>query len=284
MRRRDILKSGVAGSLAAVLTSSCMHRPGNAARDWGIGLYTVRREMELDPVKTIADLARMGYSKVEFFRIGYFGIAPAEWRKILGDFGMSAPSRLIRLNHLKEDFGRTLDQAEAIGHTHLVLSYIHQSDRQSMDQYRVLFDLFAKSGEAIRERGLTFGYHHHRFEFDPMDGEIPFDRMLAEVPPELMALTIDTYHVARAGYDPVDFITQNAARVNQLHLKDIGADGDTMFAPGHGVIDFPEALSAFGMSPTRHAYVEHDGATGGTEVSARAIRYLDRIALEGKLQ
>ncbi|MEO7963775.1 MAG: sugar phosphate isomerase/epimerase, partial [Gemmatimonadaceae bacterium] len=102
--RRDALKklaglSALATLAPATLTAACSRngdpQPTNGADDnfsamvpvAGLGLYTVRAEMEKSVEATLAHIAKIGYREVEF--AGYFGKSPAEIAAILKTNGLT---------------------------------------------------------------------------------------------------------------------------------------------------------------------------------------------------
>src|SRR5438132_267826 len=48
-----------------------------------------------------------------------------------------------------------------------------------------------------------------------------FEKLLALTDPALVAIGLDTGHLAYGGGDPVDFAQQHARRIKALHLKDV---------------------------------------------------------------
>src|SRR3712207_6734726 len=70
----------------------------------GVQLYSVRDDMDKAPLQTLQALAKMGYRNVEHANYKdrkFYGYAPAEFKKILGDLGMRMPSghTVMRAEH-----------------------------------------------------------------------------------------------------------------------------------------------------------------------------------------
>ncbi len=79
----------------------------------GVQLYTVRREMAKGVDATLARVAEIGYSEVEFG--GYFDRSPAEIRSGLAAAGLSSPAAHMDINAVIADWPNTLDFATTIG-------------------------------------------------------------------------------------------------------------------------------------------------------------------------
>lgn len=274
LSRRQVICGGAAFSVSPLL-AAC--RQGSTGRDslkrLGIGLFTVRGLMEADPVGTLKALSEIGYQDVEFTATGYYGFTPAEMKLRLSDVGLTAPSRLIRLVHIKEQWDETLDAAAEAGHDYVVLAYLKNTERKNLDDYKSYIDLFSRAGEAAKARGLTFGYHNHAFEFESMDGVIPYDMLLDQISADDMTLTLDGYHFATAGVDPIPYMKRYPGRYTQLHVKDMNKAGD-MVNPGTGIVDFPALISQAGPPGFKNVYFEDKRSPDDLKPAVTALNYM----------
>lgn len=240
----------------------------------GIQLYTVRDRMAKNVPATLNALSELGYREVEF--AGYFGYQPAEVRTFLADAGLSSPSTHIGLEQIHDSLEQTMDMAAEIGHEYVVLAYLAEKDRSSLDQYKSYVELFSQAGEAAKKRGLQFGYHNHHFEFSPLDGVLPYDFMLDNIDSELMKMTMDLYWITRAGKDPLPYFDKYPGRFKQCHVKDM-AEGGAMVDVGSGTIDFAEIFAQSDKAGFEHYYVEHDSPTDSLQSAANSIAYLNKL-------
>ena len=69
------------------------------------------------------------------------------------------------------------------------------------------------------DAGLTVGIHAHAAGF--MDFEPELERLLDEVPEDILQICFDTGHHSYAGYDPVQFMQRWMSRISYMHFKDI---------------------------------------------------------------
>ena len=59
-----------------------------------------------------------------------------------------------------------------------------------------------------------------------MDFEPELERLLEEVPEEILKICFDTGHHSYAGFDPVAFMKRHMGRISYMHFKDIGPEGE----------------------------------------------------------
>jgi inosose dehydratase len=104
------------------------------------------------------------------------------------------------------------------------------------------------------EYGLTVGIHAHAAGF--MDFEPELERLLDEVPEDILRICFDTGHHSYAGFDPVAFMRRHIGRISYMHFKDIdpvvkadaiaqghrllrGLRAGHLLQSGQGDVDFP---------------------------------------------
>jgi sugar phosphate isomerase/epimerase len=218
----------------------------------GLQLYTIRSVLENDFPGTMKQVAEIGYDEVEF--AGYYDRAPEEIGTMLDDLGLSAPAAHVPLQQIREAPDDLIQAAQAIGHDYLVCPYLQEADRSSLDAYRQRASEFSDFGKRCSDAGLQFAYHNHDFEFQEMDGTLPFDVLLEETDPNHVQMELDLYWVVAAGHNPTDYITRNPDRYPLCHVKDRDADGN-MVSVGAGTMDF---ASIFRAGNFEHYFVEHD--------------------------
>lgn len=243
----------------------------------GVQLYTVRAEMAKDFEGTIAAVAKIGYREVEF--AGYFDRTPAEVAAILERNRLRAPSAHFGLDALGENWARTLDDAKAIGHDYVVVAWLPEQMRGSLDEYRRVADRFNAAGEQAKAAGLRFAYHNHDFEFEPLAGGRGYDVLLKETDPALVAFEMDLFWMISAGGDPLAYFARHPGRFQMLHVKDSsGPPEHRMVDVGDGTIDFNAIFARRANAGTRHFFVEHDSPSpSGLDSIRRSYLYLSKI-------
>jgi sugar phosphate isomerase/epimerase len=256
--RREFLKTiGAAGLAGAGLTATGCGTVSAARRldRIGIQLYTVRSSMQDSVERTLERVAQIGYQEVEF--AGYFDRSPQQIRRVLDDTGLRAPATHTPLETLENEWEAMVDLAAATGHQYLVVPWIAPANRSGLDDYRRMADRFNRVGERAKAAGLTFGYHNHDFEFEPLEGRVPWDVLIEETDPALVKLELDLYWITKAGGDPFTYFRDHGGRFPLVHVKDMAADG-SMVDVGAGTIDFAALFAHSDQAGIQHYFVEHD--------------------------
>lgn len=273
--RREFLAAAGAGTLALTLPVSLSACSRAASRDQlgdiGVQLYTVRTLLAKDFDGTLEQVAKIGYKEVEF--AGYYDRAPAALRKQLDGLGLRAPSAHIGLEALGDNWSRTLDDAETLGHEYLVVAWLDQKDRATLDALRGTIEKFNRAGEEATRRGISFAYHNHDFEFTPIEGRLPYDVLLAECDPENVKFEMDLYWITKGGQEPVAYFDKYPGRFPMVHVKDM-ADGQKMVSVGKGQIDWARIFSKHTDAGIQHYFVEHDEPADPMASITESYQYL----------
>ena len=240
----------------------------------GVQLYTLRREMAKGVDATLARVAEIGYSEVEF--AGYFGRSPAEIRSGLVAAGLNSPAAHVDINAVIADWPNTLDLATTIGHQYLVVAFVPNEMRVTLDHWRALADIFNRAADEARRAGIQLAYHNRDFEFAPMDGQIPFDLLCKQTDPALVQIELDLFWIIHGGGDPMAFFERWPGRVPMVHVKDRTEEG-VMTEVGAGDIDWPTIFGARALAGMRHYFVEHDQPAEGFSSVAASYDYLSRL-------
>ena len=240
----------------------------------GLQLYTLRDLMAQSVADTLKLVAGVGYTQIEF--AGYYDQSPAQLKKIMDSEGLSAPSAHVPLDVMQKDLDKVIEQALVVGHTYLVLPYLMDTDRKTIDQYKALAAFLNKAGEKIQAAGMQLAYHNHDFEFIKLSGEVPYDVLLNETDAKLLQMELDLYWVVKAGLSPLDLIARQPGRFPLWHVKDMDKAG--AFADvGKGVIDFKPIFAKAQAAGLRHAYVERDQTDNRVETIRQGFSALSRL-------
>lgn len=253
--------------------------PGEAAGfgPVGIQLYTLRDLMAVDVAATLEQVATIGYREVEF--AGYFDTPAREVRRLLDSLGLVAPSAHIDLATLDgPDADKAIDDAAEIGHRYLIVPWLDEAERGSLERYREHAARFNRLGERCRANGIAFGYHNHAFEFESLDGGVPYDILLAESDADLVKFELDLFWVRAGGGDALHYLRGHPGRFELSHVKDMSLDG-TMVDVGDGAVDFAGLISAGVEAGMRHFFVEHDTPADPLATAARSYAHLVNLEL-----
>jgi sugar phosphate isomerase/epimerase len=292
MNRRTFIGTSIAATLAAAAKSSwaadSAHSVGRFAAAHsidrvGLQLYTVRGAMKTDFEGSIAKVAAVGYKEVEFAGIfsadgGYFGRSPKDVRAILDKNGLAAPSCHTGYDVVEKKWPEALDAAHTVGHSYIVCPWIDEKQRAETGGWKRAAELFNCAGEASQKAGIQFGYHNHSFEFVPADslgGKLPYDFLLAETDPKLVAMELDLCWINVAGKDPLVYFDKYPGRFPLVHVKDWIKDpnatdtykgatgsavkiGGRLADVGQGSIDWKRTFAQSEKAGIKHYFVEND--------------------------
>jgi sugar phosphate isomerase/epimerase len=240
----------------------------------GLQLYTVRKNLERDFEETLRRVSAAGIKEVEF--AGYFNYPALQIKKLLKKSGLSAPSAHIDLETLRRRLPEAIEDARIIGHKYLVLGYLPEETRKSLDDYKALIELLNSAGRQCRQAGLQFAYHNHDFEFKKTEGRIPYDLILAETDSQTVKMELDLYWITKAGLDPIAYFEKDPGRFPLVHVKDMDDTPAKSFTEvGRGVIDFRKIFSKAGAAGIRHYFIEQDETPGEPLESVKtSLKYL----------
>lgn len=252
-RRQLLAATAAAGVVAATGIPSTAG--AQTKRLPGVQLYTVRDSMAKDVEKTLQAIAGIGYREVEF--AGYFTRSAKDIKEMLARFDLASPSTHVNGETVQQDPAPFVDLAAEIGHEYVTMAWMQPENRETADDWKRWVDVANRLGEACRKNGLRAAYHNHDFEFQAIDGIVPFELLLAETDPGLVDFEVDFYWVREAGQSIRDVLAMAPERMVLSHIKDRHVDG-RMVDVGDGTIDFAAILADPVAASIRHCFVEHD--------------------------
>ncbi len=293
MNRRTFLKTTAGGALAFSQSSTLMAlEADNSYRgNIGIQLYTLRNELEKDPAGTLMQVAAAGYKQVELF--GF----PDSDAMISGakDAGLAINSAHFQWDAVvnpkdaeMSDFLKILEKAHGIGLGHLVIPYLQEPNRKTLDDYKKVAENANKAAAMAKKAGIQLSYHNHNFEFGPKEGgKSGYDIYMEEFSPDMM-FEIDVFWVKAAGLDPVKLMEKLKGRITQLHLKDLKMDfktpsysnevpNDTFKELGKGMIPMEPIIEAAKAAGVKHCHVEQDQSPDAMVSIRTSMDYLKKL-------
>jgi sugar phosphate isomerase/epimerase len=236
-------------------------------------LYTIRDLAGKDMLGTLGQVAEMGYKAVEFAGFGNASVEDVKAR--LEELDLRGISMHIGVDDLKTKPDEVLSNARAIGCGYLVVAYVAEERRRTLEQVRELASQFNTYGDLCREAGMRFAYHNHNFEFDPVEDTTMFEILLDSTDPSLVGLELDVFWAQYAGADPVETVQRLVGRVPLLHAKDMEAGGERRDAPvGEGILPWSDILREGAASGVEYFIVEQDNPRNPLQDVAQSLRNL----------
>jgi sugar phosphate isomerase/epimerase len=223
----------------------------------GLQLYTVRDQTAQNFAETVRSVAQIGYASVEF--AGYGNLTPREMAVLLKDTGLKAAGSHVALSRLQENLDYEINYALEIGCSNVIIPWLEPKWR-SAEGFRELAPFLNEVGRRCKEQGITFAYHNHDFEFAQVNGEYILDILLNTIEPDLLKLELDTYWVAYAGVDPIDYLHKHVGRIKLVHLKDMTPE-HTFTEVGDGTLNIKGIVEAAQATGVQWYIVENDAPT-----------------------
>jgi len=197
-------------------------------------LWSVRDYTSKDFFGTLEELAKMGYTGVEF--AGYGDISAKDMDAKLKELNLTALSAHIGLDLLKDNLDAEIEYLLTLGAKYIVCPWAEIKTVKSALEYA---EVLNPIGEKCAKAGLTFAYHNHAHEFQLDDGKYPLDVLFANTDPQFVKAEPDVFWVAYAGLNVNEYIAKNLDRCPIIHLKQIeNNETKTNVDAGSGIIDF----------------------------------------------
>ena len=287
--RRDFLKLSAAGALGAFVAAQTSCKSGGKPavittvdpKSFGVGLqlYTIRDAMSVDVPGSLKKVSDAGYKYVELAGYAdgkFYNMNPEDFKKLVNDLDMEILSSHTQV----EAQGITLDNAKKMAEDHASLGvkyciqpWVVPEARNTIASYQKMVADWNKVGEIMKDHGIMFGYHNHNFEFDNVEGKIPyFDIFMTELDKNLVTMELDIFWTVKAGQSPVEIIKRYPGWFQLFHMKDMytneapffTTEGVRDFAPvGEGVINFNEILDVKDVAGMKYMVVEQDLSRDG---------------------
>ncbi len=302
--RRRFIQS--ASLLAGAWAAACRTQTAGAGpapgfeHPLGVQLYTLRDQIQQDADAALEAVARIGYRHVEVLSQMMPGIAP-----LLAEHGLTPVSGHFPLPLITgsdrhwppetrgglESWEQAVELAAEHGLSQMVIAYVQAQERTTLDFYRSLADRMNQAGARCKAAGLQLAYHHHSFEFEPLEGEVPFELLAARFDPQLVHWQLDVFWLAASNLDPVEALRRFSGRVPSLHLKDRAPDAahtyqeseveaDDFREVGSGALNFPAILKTAGEIGVRYYFVEQDQTPGDPLDSlTKSYQYLSNLKI-----
>ena len=292
MHRRSFLKSAAATvALTPVSQLFALDAANPYRKNIGIQLYTLRGPIGKDVAGTLKAVAAAGYKQVEpygFPKADAMIAAAKDNGLAVNSSHFEWDSAINPKDEAMSDFQKILDQAKAAGLSHLVIPFIADKNRRTLDDYKKVAENANKAALLAKKIGIQLAYHNHSFEFEPKaGGKSGYDVFIEEFSDD-MKFEVDVFWVKVAGHDPAELIRKLKGRVSQLHLKDLkdgiktphfggGLPADAFQELGDGVIPMGPILDAAAEAGVAHCHVEQDQSPDPLASIAQSVAHLSKL-------
>jgi len=287
--RRNFLKLSATGAVGALVLSQYGFKSAPVdPKTFGVGLqlYTIRDAMSKDVPGSLKLVSDLGYKYLELASYAngkFYGYEPVAFKKLVNDLGMD----IISSHTQVEALGITLDNAKKMAEDHAKIGvkyciqpWVVEEARKTLDSYKKMAAEWNKVGGIMKEHKIQFGYHNHNFEFDTVEGKIPYyDVFMVELDKNLVTMELDIFWATKAGQNPVEMFKKYPGRFQLFHMKDMFTKEAPFYKPstndfapvGAGLIDFKAILAARSVAGNKYLLVEQDSTKDGKPFDALKI-------------
>lgn len=278
--RRVFIRNSAIAAAGATFFSSNLFAAAKKGELTGIQLYSIREDMNKDPLGTLTQLSKMGYKHVEHASYNnrkFYGWSATEFKKLLNDLGMTMPSghTVMSTKHWdasKKDFTDawkyTVEDAAAAGQLFVISPSMETNTRRDLNALKGFMEVFNKSGELCQKYGMKFGYHNHDFEFSEKLGDNTlFDIILGETDPKLVMQQLDIGNMINGGAKALDIMKKHPGRFESMHVK-----AEIESKAGHekyestvlnvGIVPVKEIIDLGRKWGTKHFIIEQESYQG----------------------
>jgi sugar phosphate isomerase/epimerase len=207
----------------------------------GVQLYSVREDCQRDLPGTLKAVAQIGYAGVEF--AGYYGYDAKTLRQMLDDNGLVCCGTHIGIDQLVGDnLERTVEFHQTLGCRYLIVPGLPEPYRSTRQKWAETAQLFNEIAERLKPYGMRTGYHNHWIEFEPLEGELPWDTFFSHASPDVI-MQIDTGNALHGGAHAAPFVRKYPGRAITVHVKEFSRTNPSAVI-GEGEVNWQEFFEA----------------------------------------
>jgi len=327
IQRRDFLRAATAGGVLFALRDAQAQIDPSWKGHIGLELFTVRDVIQKNYEGTLAKVAEIGYKEIEP-ATNYADMEPKQFRAMLDRLGLSMPSTHvgasegpdlekelegfqimgIRYTEVRGAGGRGAARGPGrpgggrggpsgpIGAPNGARMPRPPAPAQTEEAIKRQADQLNKHGELVKKFGMKMLVHNHTMEFAYLEGSTsrrPYDVLLAETDPSLVAMQLDIGWASVAGQNILEMFRKNPGRFELWHVKD--AKGIAAMTPnmtrgermqaaklvpvGEGEVDYKTIFANAKLAGLKHFCVEQDSAVEGDSMAAARTSYRNLVKI-----
>jgi len=194
-------------------------------------LYSVRENLTEDFMKTMQQIADIGFTAIE--TVSFPGVTAEKAGEIFRELNLRVCGAHSVLP-VGGDKNNVLDTMAAIGCKRIVHSLLTVD---SIDEIKNICDVVNQACQIAADNDMTITLHNHWWEFEPVQERLPFDLIRQWVDPAV-SFEIDPYWIITANRDPIQIIKSLGSKLSILHINDgPGTKDEPMVPVGSGEID-----------------------------------------------
>lgn len=192
---------------------------GDLMSSVGMVSYTYRNSFSRNFEATLDTIKSFGITNIEFSNL--FGKTASEVRSLLDQRGMRCTSFGVGYNDALNKTDEVAANAKTLGASYVRVAWIPFEGKFTLATADKAIKDFNEIGKKLKEKGLTFCYHNHGYEFQPYDGGTYFDYMMKNTDPQYVSYELDVLWAVHPGADPIELLNKYGSRFKLMHVKDL---------------------------------------------------------------
>lgn len=241
-------------------------------KNWYFQLYSARKT---DTGQALDIVSTSGYAGVEGYQDNFNDAA--EFLAAVNQHGLSVPSMHVSLEVLRDDFNHSVELASMFNCKHIVCPYLLPEERpENAQKWAILGEQLEGIAQRWIDKGCTFAWHNHDFEFFVLDdGSYAIEHLLENAPS--LTWETDPAWIVRADVEAEPWIKRYSPRISAVHLKDVASFGQCEDEDGwadlcEGIVPWRDLMPLLQQSPAELYIVEHDNPSDLQRFATRSIR------------
>jgi len=201
----------------------------------GVQTFTIRKLIQTSEKmkEKFLELNKLGIKNFELARISFSQSELTMLKTLKEEHEITYSVCQIKLKDIEEKIEWYINFAKTLDISYLEVSVIPiKSFIQKKKGLLKLSKRLNILGEKLLKEDIKLLYHHHHYELVNLDGELGLELLFNHTDPRYVNFVVDTYWLARGGFDPTHFINKYHIRIKGVHLRDY----DLKFKRGNFVI------------------------------------------------
>lgn len=251
----------------------------------GVQLYTFRNQIPKDVPGMLQKISAMGVKYLEGG--GTYNLSKDEYKALLQKNNLQMISIGADYKDLESNLDKVVDDAKFFGAEYVMCAWVpHKGDTFTIQEAEKAVQVFNNAGKTLKDKGLTFVYHAHGYEFQKHGNGTFFDYMLQSMNPEYANIEMDVFWFKNSGQDPTAWLTKYPKRFLLLHLKDREhgtpdnvtgrANDETNVVLGTGDVNIASVMEAANKAGIKYAFIE-DESSKPVEQVPQSLAYLKTL-------
>jgi sugar phosphate isomerase/epimerase len=232
----------------------------------GFHVYPIREMLVKDFPGTLKMMAKLGYQEVEMCSPSGYIISgfeplvkmkPVVMRKTITEAGLLCESSHFTFGELNANLNERIEFANKLGLTQMIASGFGLPKKSAMNVWLKAADQLNEIGLKTKKAGIQLGFHNHDDEFEKIDGELIYDKLLNRFDTELIKMQFDTA-VINKGVKAATYFLKYPGRFISAHLADWSPIENKQATIGKGIVDWGEFYNAAEIGGVKNFFVDID--------------------------